>query len=563
MLSRRWSTAWRLLRSGELKEFLIKSIGFLRNASNEKPSIDYVKWREKWVELDEEKRSFFYEKLDTLISRPLFSVFISTDNTNLDSLFLTIESVKNQIYPDWILYLTSENQLDPDLCEKVSSFGDSRIKLGRFESFDVSDWFVGLDSTTRLHEAAFLSAVIAINENQGISIVYTDHDHIGHSRNFCDPHMKPAWNADLFAAMDYLSPLVFCEKELWKIWIDCKSDRHGFLLEATKGLSSSQIFHISSVLASVLTGYENSYLEPPVKRPIYDVPDPEPLVSILIPTRDQGRMLKKCLESLYEKTRYSNFEIVLVDHETSESKALKVIEEFELQENFEVVSFSGDFNFAAMINGAAEVANGDVFVLLNNDTEIFDAGWLKELVAQVSRPEIGIAGALLLFGDGTIQHAGIHPGIGGLMGHGHKHLSGDSSGYFNRLKAVHEVAAVTGACLAIEKTTWFDLNGLDEENLAVAYNDVDLCLKVRQKNLKVIFTPFSKLFHHESVSRGIDDAPERNARLQSEIQVMQERWGGMLNHDPAYSPNLSSDGGGFSLAEAPKKKFFGTQKRNF
>ena len=563
MLSRRWSTAWRLLRSGELKEFLIKSIGFLRNASNEKPSIDYVKWREKWVELDEEKRSFFYEKLDTLISRPLFSVFISTDNTNLDSLFLTIESVKNQIYPDWILYLTSENQLDPDLCEKVSSFGDSRIKLGRFESFDVSDWFVGLDSTTRLHEAAFLSAVIAINENQGISIVYTDHDHIGHSRNFCDPHMKPAWNADLFAAMDYLSPLVFCEKELWKIWIDCKSDRHGFLLEATKGLSSSQIFHISSVLASVLTGYENSYLEPPVKRPIYDVPDPEPLVSILIPTRDQGRMLKKCLESLYEKTRYSNFEIVLVDHETSESKALKVIEEFELQENFEVVSFSGDFNFAAMINGAAEVANGDVFVLLNNDTEIFDAGWLKELVAQVSRPEIGIAGALLLFGDGTIQHAGIHPGIGGLMGHGHKHLSGDSSGYFNRLKAVHEVAAVTGACLAIEKTTWFDLNGLDEENLAVAYNDVDLCLKVRQKNLKVIFTPFSKLFHHESVSRGIDNAPERNARLQSEIQVMKERWGGMLNHDPAYSPNLSSDGGGFSLAEAPKKKFFGTQKRNF
>ena len=149
------------------------------------------------------------------------------------------------------------------------------------------------------------------------------------------------------------------------------------------------------------------------------------------------------------------------------------------------------------------------------------------------------------------------------MGHGHKHLPGDDSGYFSRLKAVHEVAAVTGACLAIEKATWCDLSGLDEENLAVAYNDVDLCLKVRQKNLKVIFTPFSKVFHHESVSRGIDDTPERNARLQSEIQVMQERWGGMLNHDPAYSPNLSSDGGGFSLAETPKKNYFGTQKRNF
>ncbi len=560
MFSRRWITAWRLLRSGEFKEFIVRSIGFLRNASNEKSSVDYVKWRETWVELDEEKRSFFYEKLDSLNSRPCFRVFISTDDTDFESIFLTIESVREQLYPDWVLYLTSEDQSNPDLYEKVSSFSDSRIKLGNSESFDAGDWFVELDSTTRLHETAFLATAIAISENQGMSIIYTDHDHIDHSGNFCDPHMKPVWNADLFAATDYLSPLVFCEKELWKIYMDCKSDRHGFLLEATKGLSSSQIFHIPSVLASVQTGYEDSHLRPSVKRPIYEVPDPEPLVSILIPTRDQGRMLKKCLESLYKETNYSNFEIVLVDHETSDPKALKVITEFELKENFEVVSFSGDFNFAAMVNRAAEVANGDVFVLLNNDTEIFDAGWLKELVAQVSRPEIGIAGALLLFGDGTIQHAGIHPGVGGLMGHGHKHLPGDDSGYFSRLKAVHEVAAVTGACLAIEKATWCDLSGLDEENLAVAYNDVDLCLKVRQKNLKVIFTPFSKVFHHESVSRGIDDAPERNARLQSEIQVMQERWGDMLNDDPAYSPNLSSDGGGFSLAKTPKKHYFDTQK---
>ena len=560
MLSRRWSTAWRLLRSGELKEFLIKSIGFLRNASNEKSSVDYVKWRETWVELDKEKRSFLYDKLDTLNSRPCFSIFISTDNTNLESLFLTIESVRNQIYPDWFLYLTSEDRLDPYLHEEVSSFGDSRIKVGNSESFHVDDWFVELDSTMILHQAAFLSTASAINENQEISIVYTDHDHLDHSGNFCDPHMKPVWNADLFAAMDYLSPFVFCKKELWKFRMGYESDRHGFLLEATKGLSSSQIFHIPSVLASVQTGYEDSYLKPPVRRPIYDVPVPEPLVSILIPTRDQGRMLKKCLESLYEETKYSNFEIVLVNHETSESSALKVITEFGLKENFEVVNFSGDFNFAAMINRAAEVANGDLFVLLNNDTEIFDAGWLRELVAQVSRPEVGIAGALLLFGDGTIQHAGIHPGLGGLMGHGHKHLPGDSSGYFSRLKAVHEVAAVTGACLAIEKATWFDLSGLDEENLAVAYNDVDLCLKVRQKNLKVIFTPFSKVFHHESVSRGIDDTPDRNTRLQNEIQVMQERWGDMLNHDPAYSPNLSFDGGGFSLAEIPKKNYFDTQK---
>ena len=201
---------------------------------------------------------------------------------------------------------------------------------------------------------------------------------------------------------------------------------------------------------------------------------------------------------------------------------------------------------------AAGVATGQVLISLNNDTEIVEPEWLTELVSHVSRPEVGVAGALLLFGDNTVQHAGIHPGEGGLMGHGHKHLSGESSGYFSRLKAVHEVAAVTGACMAIEKSTWFELGGLDQENLAVAYNDVDLCFKARKKGLRVIFTPFSKVLHHESVSRGFDNDPAINDRLKKELKTMKDRWGEFIEYDPAYSPNLSFDGGSFKLAENPR-----------
>ena len=259
------------------------------------------------------------------------------------------------------------------------------------------------------------------------------------------------------------------------------------------------------------------------------------------------------MSSLREVTDYPDLELVVVDHETTEARARAILESLESDTNTRVISFSGPFNFAAMINRAAEAASGDVLVLLNNDTEIIDSGWLTELVAQVSRPEVGVVGALLVFSDGTIQHAGVHPGVSGLMGHGHKHLPSDSPGYFGRLTVAHETAAVTGACLAIQATTWQHLGGLDEEHLAVAYNDIDLCLKSRQAGLWVVLSPHARLVHHESESRGLDDDPEHNDRLAGELALMQERWGGVLKADPAYSPNLEFDGGRFQLARVPQK----------
>jgi len=217
-----------------------------------------------------------------------------------------------------------------------------------------------------------------------------------------------------------------------------------------------------------------------------------------------------------------------------------------------VVSFVGPFNFAAMCNRGVEAASGEVVVLLNNDTEVVADDWLDELVGQLARPEVGVVGALLLFGDGTIQHAGVHRGVGGLMGHGHKHRPGDDPGYHGRLTVAYEVAAVPGACLGTTRTLWERLGGLDEEHLAVAYNDIDLCLRARTAGLRVVLTPHAVLHHHESLSRGYDDDPARRARLAAEVATMEERWGDTLHAAPAYSPNLSLHGDGFSPASEPR-----------
>ncbi len=548
-------TAWRLLKSVQLKEFSKRAFRFLYSLNNSSEEIAYSEWRKKWVELDENERQKIKDCVDRLPCHPSFTLLLDAKGHTQDALFKTVKSVLAQLYPHWFLWIINVDSHDANLERKIDELQDVRIKLSNSFNSEIGDWVIELTSGIELTEIALFYNVLSIVNNPSAELLYGDHDHIDPLGEFCDPYMKPDWNPDLFAAMNYFGPLIVFKKELWQEYWYGRSDLYGFLLEVTENASSDQIFHISDVLASVPVGDDGKHLEPSCRRVSQPLPEPAPLVSILIPTRDNGGLLEKCLESLFDVTSYPNLEVVLVDHETSETKALKVIKEFEKKENFRTINFSGSFNFAAMMNLAGNAAAGEVLVLLNNDVEIIDSEWLSELVSQVSRPEVGVVGALLLFGDGTIQHAGVHPGLGGLMGHGHKHLPGDDPGYFNRLKAVHGVAAVTGACLAVGKSTWVELNGMDED-LAVAYNDIDFCLKTRKRGLRVIFTPFSRLLHHESVSRGLDEPPEKNERLQSEINTMEKKWGDFLNVDPAYSPNLSSDNFGFRLAETNKMERF-------
>ena len=354
-----------------------------------------------------------------------------------------------------------------------------------------------------------------------------------------DPCFLPDWNPDLFDGLGRVGPLVARHRSL-----------PGSTKSAVPTLSGATVEHLPFVLAS-RPGHLREGDPAPVRRR-WPVGDPPPRVSVLIPTRDQGRLLETCLTSLRSVTTYPDVEIVLVDHESTETRAREVIDALAEDPDAVVVEFSGPFNFAAMCNRAAETATGDVLVLLNNDTEVLAPDWLVEFVGQLGRTEVGVVVALLLFTDGTIQHAGVHPGVGGLMGHGHKHRQGDEPGYHGRLTVAHEVAAVTGACLGITKALWNRLGGLDEEHLAVAYNDIDLCLRARDAGLRVMLAPNAVLHHHESVSRGYDDDPVRNERLAGEVAVMRERWGNLLDADPAYSPNLTLTGRDFTLTEHPR-----------
>ena len=551
MINRRWVTFWRLVKTGKIKELSIRIFRLIKRSIKRETEVEYSKWRSKWVELDEEDKKQIQKRIKNLAHRPSFTLFLEFDQSNESSIVPTVESVIAQLFPDWILIIKNRQKLNPDDLEKILSFEDSRIRFLDANKVELNDWIVELKSGTTLHDAALFATAVSIIKNPEILLTYSDQDHLDTNGNYCDPYLKPDWNSDLFAAIDYISPFVVCKREFWETERENTSDQYIFLLQATKQLNRQKIIHLPYILATTQI-YDKSHLNPPVKRINYVLPSPLPIVSILIPTRDQGLILERCLETLLGKTDYSNFEVILIDHETKESKALDLLTKFAVEENIQVLSYKGLFNFSAMINRAAKITNGQILVLLNNDTEVIDPHWLKELVSQVVRPDVGIVGNLLLFGDDTIQHAGVHPGVGGLMGHGHKHLPSNNSGYFNRLNAVHEVAAVTGACMAIKKSTWDELNGLDEKNLPVAYNDIDLCLKAREKDLKVLFTPFSKVCHHESISRGVDDAPERNARLRKEINFMKEKWGSFLESDPAYNPNLELNEGDFKLSQTPR-----------
>ena len=495
-----------LLRSGDLTGFSRRLWRRLRGLwgalKGNKGPIDHGEWRRRWVDLTERDR----EVVVGWQSATRFGVLVGDGPP--DAAAATAVSLVAQLHSRWAVGAEAED----------------------------ADWVVDLEAGVELHPAALAAVARAVDADPDLRLVYGDYDHLDDAGWPADPCFLPDWNPDLFAGLGRVSALVA---------------RHRTVsVEQMAGLDSGVVCHLPFVLASRPVQLRDAD-SPPVRHR-WPVGDPPPRVSVVIPTRDRGRLLEACLTSLRDGTRYPDVEVVIVDHETTERRARRLIDGLADDSDAVVVPFTGPFNFAAMCNRGVASSAGEMVVLLNNDTEVVADDWLDEFVGQLARPEVGVVGALLLFGDGTIQHAGVHPGVGGLMGHGHKHRPGDDPGYHRRLTVAHEVAAVTGACLGTTRELWDRLGGLDEEHLAVAYNDIDLCLKARAVNLRVVLTPHAVLHHHESVSRGYDDDPTRRARLAVEVATMEERWGDLLRADPAHSPNLALDGDGFTTATEPR-----------
>jgi GT2 family glycosyltransferase len=296
--------------------------------------------------------------------------------------------------------------------------------------------------------------------------------------------------------------------------------------------------------AAVLPVREEQYYR--LKR---SLPSDPPLVSIIIPTRDKLDVLRKCVLSILSKTDYAPFEIVIADNGSVEPETLRYFSELSSARQATIIGYDRPFNYSAINNFAVRVAaNGSLICLLNNDIEVINGDWLSEMVSHAIRPDVGCVGAKLYYPNDTIQHAGVILGLGGVAGHSHKHSERESPGYYGRLMLVHNVSAVTAACLVVRKSVYLAAGGLDEDNLAVAFNDVDFCLRVKQLGYRHVWTPFAELYHHESVSRGPDSAPGALERFQREISYMKKRWRTELQRDSYYSVNLTLDREDFSLA---------------
>lgn len=275
----------------------------------------------------------------------------------------------------------------------------------------------------------------------------------------------------------------------------------------------------------------------------WELPEPEPLVSILIPNKDHVDDLEKCLFSLYSKTRYEAFEVIVIENNSTDPATKAYYEKLpDRYANCRVVAYSGGFNFSRINNFGRKFANGKFLLLLNNDIEIISGNWLTQMVAEASQPGVAACGAMLYYPDDTIQHAGIITGLGGYAGHSHKYHKRGGSGYMFRLATVQDYSACTAACLLVRTSAYDAVGGLDEA-FTVAFNDVDFCLRLREKGWRIVWTPYAELYHHESKSRGSDEEdPAKKARFAKEQARLYKVHGKQnILHDPYYNPNLSLD----------------------
>ena len=396
----------------------------------------------------------------------------------------------------------------------------------------------------------------AIGANPAALILYGDQDELDRSGRRVRPWFKPDWNEELFLAQDYLSGAVAIRASLARQIIADGMDVHAFLLAATAAAGDA-IVHVPHVLchaggqadepdarlpalAQHLKNKGAACSAGPFGTAKVDWPLPEelPLVSVIIPTRDKIELLEPCVEGVLNRTSYNTLEILIVDNGSVEARTAEYLSRVGKDPRVRVLPYPAPYNYSAINNFAVRETRGAYLCLLNNDTEVIGEHWLTEMMRYAVRQDVGAVGAKLLYEDGTIQHAGVAIGIGEAAGHSHRFLPNEERGYFAMAHAAQFVSAVTAACLLVDKRKYLAVGGLDEENLAVAFNDVDFCLKLQAAGWRNVYTPHALLVHHESKSRGNDMAAAHVDRFRRELKVLQERWRTRTARDPLHNPNL-------------------------
>lgn len=447
--------------------------------------------------------------------------------------------------------------------------------------------FADHDDILALH--ALYEMVAALNTDRSIDVVYTDEDktNFANTRYF-EPHFKPDFSIDLLRSVNYICHLFMVKKEL--------ADEVGYLRDEFNGAQdydfvlrccekAKKIYHVPKALyhwrshekstagnpESKLYAFEagRRAIEAHYKRVGIDaaveltpnlglyrsrfVIKGNPLVSIIIPNMDHAEDLDKCIQSVLEKSTYSNYEIVIVENNSELPETFAYYKKLEKRENIRVIYWDKEFNYSAINNFGAREARGEYLLLLNNDTEIITGNWIEEMLGYCQREDVGIVGARLYYADDTIQHAGVILGFGGIAGHAAIGQDRDELGYMARALTPQDVSIVTAACMMVDREVFEAVGGLDER-LKVAFNDVDFCMKVRKKGYLVVYNPYAELYHYESKSRGMEDTPEKVARFAGEIELFKSKWENELKKgDPYYNPNLSLKRADYSLRGEDEK----------
>lgn len=556
----------------------------------------------RWLEgQSEPSAAHVHRVIDALPRKPLISVLVPVYNPRVAWLRECLDSVLAQHYPHWELCIADDASTDPEVRLVLAEYAnhDSRIQVVYRErnghicaasnsalALARGEFVALLDHDDRLAPHALFHVVEALHGHSGAGLLYSDEDKLNVAGERFEPHFKPQWNPDLLLAQNYISHLGVYRTALvrevggFREGFEGSQD-HDLVLRVTARLTPEQIVHIPHVLyhwragegSTAATSHAKDYTSkaglkaveeslvnlvpdalvmpgdfPNTYRVRWPLPKEAPLVSLLIPTRDRVEILRPCVDAILERTDYSPLEVLILDNQSRCPETLAYMKTVSTRDDrVRVLRWDQPFNYSAINNFGAQYARGEILGLVNNDIEPINRDWLCEMVRQVCRPGVGCVGAKLYYPDDTIQHGGVILGIGGVAGHAHKYSSRNSPGYFSRLHLAHNLSAVTGACLLLRKSVFEQVGGLDEEHLTVAFNDVDLCLRVREAGYRNLWTPYAELYHHESVSRGAEDSPAKLARASAEAAYMRQTWGAVLDNDPAYNPNLTLIHEDFSL----------------
>jgi len=532
-------------------------------------------------------------------NQPKISIVIPVYNPDPELLSLCIESIKKQSYKNWQLCLADDCSSDIRVKEVLDKYSnlDKRIEVvfrkknghisaASNSALNIADgeWTALVDHDDELPINALYYIVEEINKKPNVEFIYSDEDKVNEKGERYEPYFKCGFNLDLLYSQNYISHLGVYKTEIiksiggFRLGVEGSQD-YDLLLRYIEKINYKNIVHIPRVLyhwraipgSTALGAGEKSYTtEAGIKalqkhflikknkvnitqgnlKNTYKVNwliENNPLVSLIMPTYNGYEITKQAIDSILNNTDYNNYEIILVDNNSDDIKSLDYFKVLEKNSKITVVKYPKSFNYSAINNFAIKYAQGEIIGLINNDIEVINSEWLTEMVSHANRKDIGCVGAMLYYPNNKIQHAGVILGIGGIAGHSHKYFKKGEYGYFSRLQLIQNLSAVTAACLLVRKEIYNEVGGLNEEKLKVAFNDVDFCLKVDKAGYRNLWTPYAELYHHESVSRGSEDSPEKKKRFKSEIKYMESVWGKTISNDKYYSPNLTLTKEDFSI----------------